>query len=346
MRGAVYRGVRQVVLEEVPEPVTGPHDVLMSVAACGLCGSDLRWYTHGGPTLGTVMGHEFAGAVIEVGSAVEGVVIGDRVAVNPLVPCGTCPRCREGSHNLCAQPAANTGGFADRLLVRGASTSPVFVLPAGVDTDAAAVLEPLACAVRAVRLGRPPTSEPAVVVGLGAIGLCVVQVLRAAGVEVVIGVDVSQARLALAGQLGASAVVDARRRDVTEALRSLVGHGRSGTHALEWAQVATVFECSGAPSVLADALDGMVRSGGTVVVVGLTETPPAPDLTLLVRKELRLIGSLAYGQADFDEAVRLLLDGRVELGRLITHRVPLARIDEAYAQAFERDTAVKVVVVP
>jgi 2-desacetyl-2-hydroxyethyl bacteriochlorophyllide A dehydrogenase len=342
MKAAVFRGVKNIQVEDVAAPEAGPEDVVVAVRACGICGSDLHTYLHGSfVEPGQVMGHEFVGEVVATGEAVNGISIGDRVTASPLVPCNECLRCQEGRFNLCAKAwtqgiaYGRPGAFAE--LVRIPNSVPgenIFTLGGDVSDDAGALAEPLAVAVHAVKLAEPVAGATAVVLGLGTIGQQVVQALRARGAGRVIGIDISKLRLEAAGGLGAEAVDGAGGID--EALGSVLAEGQ---------EIDLVFECSGVPALANAALEH-VRAGGTIVVLALYDDPVTFNPTVLVQKEIRLQGSIAYTGEDFAEAVELLRAGAAQATPLITQRASLADIGEAFEVQLQKDRSLKVVVMP
>lgn len=342
MRAAVYRGPQGIAVDDIPRPQLADDDFLVNVKACGICGSDLHAHRAGWVPDGHVMGHEYAGIITQVGAAVNGVAIGDRVAVVPLRSCGRCNCCQEGRENLCEQPRGFAGGLAESVrLQEGVITYP---LPDEISMEEGAFLEPLSVAVRAVRRAQHPLDEPAVVVGLGTIGQLVTQILKALGARCVIGLDLSELRRETAERLGATLTLDPSRLDVVEELRARIGGGEHRGY--RFANVATVFECSGAGRVLGDVVCGMVQVSGTVVMAALCESDVSFDINPLVRKEVSLIGSYAYAREDIGEAFDLLCKRRVDVAALITHRLPLAEVNEAFAIQADKDLSVKVLVLP
>lgn len=338
MKAAVFKGIEQLAVEDVAEPEAGPGDVIVSVGVCGICGSDLHTYQHGSfVEPGQIMGHEFVGTVIEAGADVQGLAVGDRVTASPIVPCGECPRCRDGRFNLCAQAwttgiaYGRPGAFAERLRIPGATLGEnVFKLPDHVDDEAGATAEPLAVAVHAVRLVPDIEGATALVLGLGTIGQQVVQVLKAYGAGRVIGVDISGLRLKAAGAFGAEVV------NGIDDLAGALGEGN---------EIDVVFECSGVPRLATAALE-QVKGGGTIVVLALYDGEISFNPTALVQNEIKLQGSIAYTSSDFAEAVRLLSSGEAKAGPLITHREPLEDISGAFAVQLEKDRSLKVLVRP
>lgn len=342
MKAAVFRGVKDMQVEDVEAPTAGAADVIVSVTQCGICGSDLHTYLHGSfVEPGQVMGHEFVGEVIETGADVRGVAVGDRVTASPLQPCMECARCAEGRYNLCGKAwtqgiaYGKPGAFAELVRIPGAIAGEnIFPLGDDISDDAGALTEPLAVAVHAVKLAEPVTGSVCVVLGLGTIGQQVVQALNAAGAARVIGVDISQLRLEAAGTLGAEALDGSGGLDA--ALDSALGEGE---------EIDMVFECSGVPALANTALE-RVRAGGTIVVLALYDDPVTFNPTVLVQKEIRLQGSIAYTGEDFAEAVELLRTGKAQATPLITQRASLDDIGEAFEVQLQKDRSLKVVVIP
>ena len=356
MRAAVLRGARDVAVETVADPAAGSDGIVIRVEATGICGSDMHAYAGALGDAGQILGHEFAGEVVEVGPAVEGIAVGDRVTGSPAVDCGSCPRCLEGYPLLCERQAGNVlgaglpGSFAEYLRIPSARLGrSVFRLPDGVDWETGATAEPLGVGLHVAWLARARPTETAVVLGLGPIGLATVQALKVEGIGRVIGVDVSPVRLALAERLGADVVVDASRESTVERLQELTGKGQSGYGGgSAGANADIVCECAGLPETLRDALQ-IVRRGGRLVVVALYERLAEIDVNQLVIKELVVRGSFGYGAGGFTgfrDALALLAAGRVDTRPWITHRFPLTAAADAFRAQADRTSAVKVLLAP
>jgi threonine dehydrogenase-like Zn-dependent dehydrogenase len=341
MKAGVYKEKRLISYEEVPDPLVGANDILLRVAACGICGSDLHVYGDGWANAGDILGHEYSGEVIEIGPSVTKHAVGDRLALIPLVTCNECVNCLAGRQNLCENPrGASSGGYAELVSLPEDIIS--FLVPDGISLEEAAFLEPLSVAVRAVNRVELEPTDPVVVLGLGSIGLSVLQVLKARGMQQVIGIDLSPRRLDMAKKLGADATLNPKDVDVMAEIKALLGSSKHRMY--EFSRARVVFECSGAVPVLGQAISDIVMTAGTVVMVALFELPVSFDANPLVRKEVSLVGSYAYAKADWEQAFQLLADRQVDVLATLTQREPLARINEAFAVQLDKSESVKVLI--
>lgn len=333
-----------IELRDVPTPTLRDDEVLVEVKAAGICGSDVHmnaWVGHGYHwiTLPLVMGHEFAGSVVEIGAAVRDLRVGDRVAVTPHVYCGACVFCRSGRFNLCLRRALSIGftrdgGFAEYAAVPAAS---VFALPATLSYELGALLEPLCVALHGHELARPEPGGTVAILGPGPIGLLAVQVARAtgAGTIVVTGLARDRARLAMARALGADVTVDVEADDPLEVVRN----------ATSSIGVDVVYELSGNPVAFRQGLS-MLRRGGRMVLIGLTTDAGAiSPIADMVRSEKTILGSFNYLPTTWMHAITLLDAKRVNPERLITHRLPLEAAHDGFALA-ERGEALKILLRP
>jgi 2-desacetyl-2-hydroxyethyl bacteriochlorophyllide A dehydrogenase len=342
VKAAIFKGIENIEVEEFPDPEEGPDDVVVKVHACGICGSDLHTYLHGAFVQpGQVMGHEFVGEVVHVGGNVDGIALGDRVTASPIVPCMQCARCKEGRYNLCGAAWANgiaygrPGAFAEFVKIPSPVVgSNVFLLGPEITDAGGALVEPLAVGLHAVRLVEQVKGATALVLGLGTIGLQVVQALRAHGAGRIIGIDLSATRVEAGAAVGAEAFAG------SDGVASVL----SGVLA-EHEEIDVVFECTGATAA-ADAAIEVVRAGGTIIVLALYDEPISLDPTVLVQREIRLQGSIAYTSEDFREAVELLSKGVAQVDPLITHRESLDKIGEAFSMQLRKNESIKVLVEP
>lgn len=320
MRAAVYHGRGDVRVESVPDPVDpAPGWVLLSVRRAALCGTDVAEWAHGPHvTSGVplVIGHEFVGDVVGVGAGVSTLRSGDRVVSGAGVSCGTCPWCRDGRTNLCRTyrtlGQSLDGGLAEYVLAPASSAHRV---PAALGDDAAAMAQPCAVAVHAVRRAGVRAGDTVAVLGVGGIGAFVVAAARADGAERVIAVDIHPRRLDHARAAGADDAIDASGRDLADAL--LAATGPDGAH--------VVVEATGRREAVAAAIRG-TRRGGRVVLLGLPSEPPTVDVTSLVVREIDLLTSAAHvADTDLPAALRLLAAGDLA-GALVARVIGLEEV--------------------
>jgi (R,R)-butanediol dehydrogenase / meso-butanediol dehydrogenase / diacetyl reductase len=283
------------------------------------------------------MGHEFAGRVVRLGDAVRGISVGDRVAVLPYISCGRCPACRRNRPHLCVKWDSQSvafglpGAFAPEVRVPDAEVGRnIHALADDLPFEHAALAEPLAVAVHAMRLGAPNPSERVIVTGLGPIGLLLVAALRAFGVADVVGVDIDAARRKAAEEIGAVETVDPTQ----QRLRDLVPD-----------KADLVFECSGVASLIGQALRS-VHPGGSVVSVALYGERTEINQTLGVLRELRLQGSFSMSVDDFGTAVDLLNTRALDADALVSDSFALTEVLEAFLVAAGGGGAIKVMVTP
>lgn len=322
MRALQVTEERGLAEADLPEPEPGPGEVAIEVAFCGICGSDLHMLPSAAIPPGTVLGHEFSGRVAAVGEGVSGLEPGQRVCVLPMDPCGECAACRDGHGHLCLQApvrghglGGRAGAFAERVL---APATGVFALPDEISDEHGALVEPLAVAVHAVRLGAAEQRDPVVVLGAGPIGVMTALALRASGYERLVVVEPGDRRRDRAAALGFETM-------------PLEGVHMAAVEALGGELPVAVFECAGHPSALGLALE-LVRPAGTVVAMGVLEEPVPVNQLLLIIKEARIQGSMAYGPSDFERSQELLGSGRIPADELITEVAPLSRAEELFGE--------------
>jgi L-idonate 5-dehydrogenase len=344
MAGVLY-GAHDLRLEPRQRPVLAKGMVLLRVVRAGICGSDLHYFEHGNcgafvPTKPFVLGHEAVGIVEEAAEGVRSPEIGSRVAVNPARICGVCHYCRQGRGNLCRSTimlgSASTnpptdGAFADYVLVRG---DQCHVLPPEIDNGLGAMLEPFAVALHAVKRAVSVSGERVLVTGGGPIGLLVLITSIAFGASMVVLSDPIAGRRQAARRFKADDVIDPAEKGVGDAVRRQVGEGFD-----------VIFEASGSSPALRQAF-GFVRPGGKIIQIG---TLSAGDIPLpanqVMSREIEYLGSFRYGDV-FDEAIRLVGSGRVDLRPLITAVWPMAKISDAVRDASSKDGAIKVQIDP
>ena len=329
MRAAVITSPGVIEIATVPDPSPGPRDVVVSVAGCGICGTDLHILDgEFAPTLPIVPGHEFAGDVVAVGAQVTEVAVGDRVAVDPSLHCGECYQCRRGRGNLCERWAAigvTVAGAAAEFV--SAPVSNCFVLAEGISTADAALIEPLSCAVRGFDVLAPRLGDHYLIYGAGTMGLMMMELAKRAGAASVSVVDTNPNRLGTAELLGCSAT--ATSADDLERARG-------------W---DVVIDCTGVVAAIEDGL-GRVARGGTFQQFGVSgETAQARFSPFKVyNQEIRIVGSMAVLHS-FERAGELLQAGFLRPDVMISDRFDLEDYPKALDQ-FKQGIGRKILVRP
>jgi len=341
MKAALLVGPRRIAVREVPSPRPGRGEALVRVRAVGICRSDLHYYLHGRIGSQVVrsypqeLGHEPAGEVAALGPGARGVRVGDRVAVEPAVPCGKCELCRRGRGNICAKvrflgmPGLR-GAFCEYLAWPAENLARI---PASVSFDEAAALEPFAIGVHAVSLLGSRWYRTAAVVGCGPVGLSVLAALRLKGAAVT-ACDYFPARVRVARRMRAARVVRINRRISMAAQAARVGAPE------------VVFEAGGTTESLDLALRA-VRPGGVVGVIGIMEEDLTPvNLHAARRKELVIL-NVRRSNGELHECIRLVASRRVDLKAMVTHRGGLGEAARLFRLAAGRSGGVvKALILP
>jgi 2-desacetyl-2-hydroxyethyl bacteriochlorophyllide A dehydrogenase len=332
MRAAVFRAPGRIEVHDVQIPEPGAGQARVRVSFCGVCGSDLHRFRGDLPMPSVTPGHEISGTVDSVAPGVTSVAPGDRVCVEPMVPCGDCRYCRTGHHQLCAHAhylAADVdGGFAEYLI---APAMMLHRLSEAIALDQAALMEPLAVAVHALRQGDVRPGSSVCVLGAGTIGLLVLQAARAQGASQVLITARHAHQAEAASAFGADGVIDAHHDVAAEVARLTDGEG-----------VDCVIETVGGHAPTPALAVDIARTRGSVVIVGAFASPQPINFRQLVLKELHIVGSHTYDygphmRRDFEVALGMVASGRVQLDRFTRHRFPLERIQEACLVALTKN---------
>lgn len=347
MKAAIYSGLNQITVQQVPDPVIAdPYEVILKVHTCSVCGSDLRIFHHGNPRVKPpqVIGHEVAGEVVALGKDVKHLKVGDRVAVGADVPCGECHWCREGLGNNCQINYAIGyqfhGGYAELMPLNATTVrfGPVRKIPDGLSYEVAAIAEPLACVINGLEMSYIKLGDTVTVIGAGPAGIMMMKLARSFGASRVIGVQRSRGRIPEALRLsGADHIVCSQDGDPVEMVRELTGGEGSDVVITANSSVDTHLQSL-----------KMARQRGRINYFGglPAGTPNVEMPTNLIHyKELLVTGS--HGSVPRQHRIALdLLARRVIDGKaLITHRFPLDEIETAFATA-EGHSGLKVVVSP
>lgn len=324
-------GEDDVRLDDVDVPFPQEDDVLLEVALCGICGSDLGYIGMGGlgMTQPMPLGHELVGKVKATGRKATGVSVGDRVVVNPMA-----------AGNLIGN-GGSEGGFAPYLLVRGVASHPdsLYRVPDNISDEQAALVEPMSVALHACHQGAVRASDRVVVLGAGPIGLCTVACLNYLGVENVIAVDVATFRRDCAGRLGAT-VFDPACGNLAEFL--MQQQGQAELLGMPVPATDVYIEATGVSAVFEQCVK-TAKTGARIVVLGLHKAEVSLDLANVLLRELHIVGSMAY-PSEFPDVLDMLSEGLIDTAPLVSHRFPLSEFDAALRQARDAGKSAKVLV--
>jgi L-iditol 2-dehydrogenase len=341
MKAFVLHGIGDMRLEELPVPTPNASEALVRIKSVGVCGSDVHFYRHG--RIGSfvvkapmILGHECSGEVVAIGKGVKNVTAGDRVVIEPGVPCQKCWYCKNGRYALCRDVKFMATPPHDGSLVEYVAWPAEFLykMPASMSFEEGALIEPFAVGLNAARRSGLQPSASVAILGAGPIGLATLEAVKAMGAGSIIVVDVMPNRLRLAREMGATHVLDAKEGDAVKKIHDLTGG--EGAH--------FVFEAAGSAKTVQQTVD-VVRSGGVVVLVGMPqeEEIPIPVIGAIVR-EINFVTNFRYSNV-FEESIALIEHGRVNVKPMMTHQFPFAQTLEAFHLAETgKERAVKVTI--
>jgi len=333
MRAAVLHGIRDIRIEDVPDPIPGNDEVLIGVRATGICGTDIHFFK-GEWSVPTplIPGHEFSGVIAEVGRGVSGIERGWHVVAEPNITCGRCYFCRLSEKNffclnLRATGVDTNGAFAQFVKI---PASNIYRIPDKLEFEVAAMIEPLACCVRGIDQAGIRLGDLVAIIGAGPIGLILMQLAKMSGARSVVVSDISADRLERARSLGADHVVNSSNEDMTKAVGDLTGN----------VGVDVAIEAVGKPETISQAI-GIARKGGRVNIFGVSPQDAALDVRPfeLYAKELTITTSYR-SPFTFQRSVDLASSGRLALKQLITHVLPLEKIARAFEIVERRESGV------
>jgi L-idonate 5-dehydrogenase len=344
MKAFLLHGARDLRAANLPKPVPGPGEVLVAMRRAGICGSDIHYYSHGQvgsfvPKRPFVLGHEFAGEIVEVGAGVPAARIGERVTVDPSMPCGSCDFCRGGRYNLClamrfygsasCDPHIN-GGFEEFILAPEANA---FTVPDTLSWGEAAMTEPLSVAVHAATRAGNLAGRSVLVTGGGTIGQLSALVARVFGARTVVLSDLLPGPRKVALDRGVDGVLD-----------PLSPEFAAGAAMLAQGGFDVVIEAAGSAAALGQALE-VTRRGGTIVQVGTLPASVTLPLNVVMARELTIAGSFRFANV-FATSLALMASGRIDVRPLITSVFPLAEVDAAIRAAMDGKDGIKVQIEP
>lgn len=333
MKAAFYEAPYRVAVREAPRPEPGPGEVVVRVAAAGICGTDRHIFQGDSyATYPVIGGHEMAGEVAAIGAEVDNTRVGERVAVEPGIRCGSCFFCQRGQKNHCLRSNAlgvtRDGGFAEYVRAPKGNIYPIGDMP----YEEAAFVEPLSCVVYGLQRLKIPLGSDALIYGAGAIGLLMAQLVKHEGAGRVVSVDLKGEKLALARRFGAETVRAGEGAD--DALRELSPLGFD-----------VVIDCTGVPAVV-EHMFAHVRDEGKALFFGVNPTGATIKISPydVYKRDLQILGSFAL-RYTFHQAIALMRGGAVDVGPLLSERLPIERFPEALELAGSGD-ALKVQIQP
>lgn len=333
MIGSYFLGQKKLKTREIPSHILNKKEVLVKVAACGICGTDVHIY-HG--SKGSVevqppviLGHEFSGIVTDIGSEVSAISIGDHVTIDPNVYCGQCEYCRDGKKQLCSNLIAfgvnRNGGFADYCYV---PESQCYTLSKNIPLEAGAMAEPLACCIHGIDRLKINVGKNVCIIGGGPIGLIMVQLSKLAGAAKVILSEPVEKRREIGLSLGADAVINPLEESIEKAIQRILN-----TEGADY-----VIECVG--NVIATSQTFMAaRRGASILLFSVPQSGSQYSLQMeeVFHKELTILGSMINPDTHL-RAVQLINSGKIQLLELITHRFPIEKLEDAIAQQLSKDS--------
>jgi (R,R)-butanediol dehydrogenase/meso-butanediol dehydrogenase/diacetyl reductase len=333
MKAVVAREPGRLAVETVPDPTPEAGQLVLRVSACGISASETRMHRMGMIPPGTILGHEFCGEVVESGHGHEA---GDRVCALPTISCGVCERCRSGLGAYCPHQkniglGESGGAYAEYVTVTPHET---VRLPDGVDATLGALVEPLAVGLHALNAGRIRRGETCLVIGAGPVGLATALWARHFGAGRVIVSEIAPARRALAEQMGATTVLDPRSDELDSCLAELTPQGPD-----------VVFETVGVPGVIQEAI-GRVRFRGQVVSAGQCLSEDTIQPVPATSKEVSVRFVRAYEKDDFQYTVDMMEQERIDPRPIVTDRIGLDDVPEAFEALAEPDAQCKVMIYP
>lgn len=339
MRVAMYYRNSDVRIQEMPKPTAGPGEIIVSVVASGICGSDvMEWYRVKRAPL--VLGHEIAGDIVEIGKDVTEFCTGNRVVVTHHVPDNTCRYCRADHHSVCETLRKTNffpGGFAEYVQVPKINVERgTFLLPPSVSYEEGTFVEPLGCVVRSMRLANLQSGQNVLILGAGIAGVLNIKMAKYLKAGRIIATDSSPERRGMAKRFGANDVLDPKE-DVPARVREIVGS--------EGADLVII--CTGALPAFDQGINSVDR-GGTVVFFACPKPEERVQLNVneLWRNEVKLMTSYAAAPRDLKVAIERISSRQVTVSDMITHRLPLEKTQEGFQLVEKGGSSLKVIIEP
>ncbi len=339
MKAAVLEEIKKLVVKDIPKPEPGTGEVLVKIDSCNICGTDISLYK-GKYTakMPVVTGHEWSGEIVEIGREVRDLKIGDRVTSDPNEGCGACYWCHSGKPCFCnympAYGVLKDGGFAEFIKI---NSKGIYKIPAGLDFESAAFVEPVSCALHCIDRADIKQGDSVAIIGGGAMGQIMTQFVRNAGVKRLIMVEISESKLKLAGELGATDLINSTKGDVSERINDITDNLGADI----------VIEVVGNPKTVELAIQ-LVKKSGKVVIFGFSPEGEKAEIIPfeILSKELTILGSWVNPYTS-NRALDILASGKIDVKKLISTRLPLDKIIDGINLMIEKPEGfVKAVIKP
>lgn len=332
-------GERKVEVGEIEVPVSNGGEVIIKVSSCGICGSDIHYWDMGAP-VDLVMGHEFAGVVVDPGDRSD-LKVGDRVTGLPISPCGKCDACKTGNYQYCAKTwsravglsLTNPGGYAQYTSCR---SDLVRKIPLDMSFDEAAMVEPTAVSLHAVNLANIKIGDRVLIIGAGIIGLMAAEFAKMNGASEVIILETNSKRGRKAVGFGkVDEYYEATKENIVNDLKEKTNGGYD-----------VVIECCGNASAVSEAIM-LCKQGGTVILVGVSMQAISIPTVVAVMGEMKLQGAIAYTEKEFDTCIDLIAKKKINVSKYIDAKVGLSKVQNAFEKLTSgKDGAVKIIINP
>lgn len=339
MKCAMLVDTHQLLIQEVEKPIPKPGEVLIRVKLTGICGSEIHAFkgTHPYRVPPVILGHELVGEVVEITPGIKNLRVGERVTVEPQIPCKDCRYCRKGDVNLCQSKIVLgtkewTGSFGEYVV---APESEVYKLPDTITDKQGVMVEPLAVGIHAVEKANVRIGETCLILGAGPIGLMTLLSAKASGATNIIITDTIDHNLKVAKELGATDVINVKTKNIIEEINMLTnGEGADA-----------VFVTAGLNSVMLDAL-GCAAKTGRVILIALFEKSVDIEMFKIIGSELNIIGSIMYNKEDYKKAISLIEKRIVNVDPIITHVFSIDEVQKGMEMVDKKkDNALKVILV-
>lgn len=332
MKATLYTGTKDLEYKEIPKPVKTADDAIVKLSYAGICGTDMMIYfgLHPRAQSPLIMGHEFSG-IIEDAPAGSGFKKGELVVINPLISCNACHPCHSGNQHICDNlkylGIDFDGGFSEYIKV---PVKNIYKLPSEIQSDTAALIEPLAVAIHTVRRSTLKVGDTVTILGAGPIGLLIAIIAKKAGAKEIIISDISEYRLNLAHSLGFT-TVDAKK----ESILDVVNRHTSNIGA------DVVFEVAG-NQITANQMISAIKSQGEIMVVSVYKKPPEIDLAKMHFREISLSTTRCFTINDFETAIQFLKEKEFDLAPIISHKLPLSEANHGFKLMEESTESMKI----